>query len=261
MRKAIFAVAVAALTCGAAQAFDPFASDWASSAKSRARLIADGAGGAAVEIELAPGAITYWRNPGDSGLPPSFDFAGSANLATARPMFPAPKRIAEPDGSVAFGYADRVVLPILLSPSDNRQPVRLAVDLHYAVCEKVCLPAHAMLALQLVTGLTTPYAAEIATASAQVPVETPAETVGATAEPEGRGWRLCFYAKADGGARDLFLEPPEGVWLTAKREDAGPGRECFGVTADAPSKAPISVTATVVGTDKAFETGLTLPGP
>ncbi|MGD1017369.1 MAG: hypothetical protein ABR863_13175, partial [Roseiarcus sp.] len=53
----------AALFSSAANAAEPFASDWVNSLKSRARLVADGAGGAAVEIELAPNAITYWRDP------------------------------------------------------------------------------------------------------------------------------------------------------------------------------------------------------
>ena len=66
-----------------ARAADPFASDWAPSLKSKARLIADGAGQAGFQIELAPGSITYWRDPGDAGVPPGFDFSRSVNVASA----------------------------------------------------------------------------------------------------------------------------------------------------------------------------------
>src|SRR5260370_31340600 len=82
-----------------AAAADAFASDWAEGLKSSARLIAAapaaGVLQAGVEIKLAPGAITYWRNPGDSGLLPTISFEGSANLAQARVSFPAPRRLAD----------------------------------------------------------------------------------------------------------------------------------------------------------------------
>jgi len=139
MKPLAYAIA-AALASVAPAAADEYASDWARASKAAARLVAGAAGQAAVEIRLAPGAITYWRNPGDSGAPPRFDFAGSRNLARAEPRFPAPKRIAEPDGSDAFGYDDAVVFPIAVAAVDASQPVELKLKFAYAVCEKL-LPA------------------------------------------------------------------------------------------------------------------------
>src|SRR3984957_16600994 len=99
-----------------AWAADSYSSDWAAGLKSSARLIAagsaDGALQAGVEFKLAPGAITYWRNPGDAGLPPTLSFEGSDNLAQARISFPAPRRLAESGGGEAFGYDHGVVFPI-----------------------------------------------------------------------------------------------------------------------------------------------------
>ena len=99
MKPLVYALAAAALGAITPAAADTYASDWARVSKAEARLVAGAPGQAAVEVRLAPGAITYWRNPGDSGAPPRFDFGGSLNLARAEPSFPAPKRIAEPDGS------------------------------------------------------------------------------------------------------------------------------------------------------------------
>ena len=76
-----------------------------------ARLIAGGGDLAGFEIALSPGAITYWRDPGDAGLPPTLDFSGSDNVASVEPEFPAPKRIKEADGGEAFGYDGGVVFP------------------------------------------------------------------------------------------------------------------------------------------------------
>ena len=130
-----------------ALAADAFSTDWAPGAKHEARLIAAGGDLAGFEIRLAPGAITYWRDPGDSGLPPTFDFAGSDNVEAVEPLFPAPKRIKEADGGQAFGYDGGVIFPLRVHPRDAAKPVTLALHADFAVCEKVCLPAKARLDL------------------------------------------------------------------------------------------------------------------
>src|SRR5260370_738173 len=136
--RRIFVILAAAL--GAARpaaAADAFASDWAEGLKSSARLIAAaptaGVLQAGVEIKLAPGAITYWRNPGDSGLPPTISFEGSANLAQARVSFPAPRRLAEAGGGEAFGYDRALGLPLAVAPIEAGQPRALALYVDFAV--------------------------------------------------------------------------------------------------------------------------------
>ena len=140
------ALAVVLLLSGApVLAADGFSTDWAKAAKSEARLVAAGGALAGFEIRLAPGAITYWRDPGEAGVPPTFDFSGSDNVAKVEPVFPAPKRIHEADGSEAFGYEAGVIIPLIVERRDPAKPVTLALDASYAVCEKLCLPAEAKL--------------------------------------------------------------------------------------------------------------------
>ena len=88
-------MAVGALATSAHSA-DQFSTDWAASAKSQARLVAAAENSAGFEIRLAPGAITYWRDPGDAGAPPTFDFSGSDNVAKVEPVFPAPPESPNP---------------------------------------------------------------------------------------------------------------------------------------------------------------------
>jgi DsbC/DsbD-like thiol-disulfide interchange protein len=258
--KSLAPFLAASLAVGSAVA-DPYASDWAISAKSRARLIADGTGQAAFEIALAPGAITYWRDPGDAGVPPTFDFSRSANLASVEVEFPAPLRIPEPDGSEAFGYDSQVVFPIRVRAADPAKPVELELDANYAVCEKVCLPARASSRLSLTPGAPTPFASEIATARARVPATEDAAKLGIAVTPlEGRNWRLCL-PDASRTPRDLFVEPPEGWWLTAKASAAEPGRDCFALAlrqAPADAAFPAEVGATFTGGSGAVATRLTL---
>ena len=111
------------LVVGPACATDLFSTEWAPAAKSQARLIAASRDLAGFEIALAPGAITYWRDPGDAGLPPTLDFSASDNVASVEPEFPAPKRIKEADGGEAFGYDGDVVFPLRIKldrPSEAR---------------------------------------------------------------------------------------------------------------------------------------------
>lgn len=229
------------------------ASDWSPAAKSRARLLAD-AQGAGLQIELAPGAITYWRDPGDAGVPPTFDFAGSTNLASAEVDFPAPERIPEPDGSVAFGYRGGVVFPIRVTAADPAKPVRLAAKVNYAVCEKICLPARA-------TGeIVWPGGADAALgeARAKVPRPVAAEALGAIATPMGpKAWRLCLSA----APRELFMEAPEGVWIASRR---GADARCYALTwqqAPEGAKPPFAVLLTVEDAEGASETKVTLADP
>src|SRR5215218_4800098 len=75
------------------------ASRWAEGFHSRARLVSGGAVRdvmwAGVEITLDPGFKTYWREPGESGLPPRFDWAGSTNAKAVELSWPAPMRIED----------------------------------------------------------------------------------------------------------------------------------------------------------------------
>jgi DsbC/DsbD-like thiol-disulfide interchange protein len=52
-----------------------------------------------IQIHLDPGYKTYWREPGDSGLPPVFDWQGSENVATVDVRWPVPVRFADGSGS------------------------------------------------------------------------------------------------------------------------------------------------------------------
>jgi DsbC/DsbD-like thiol-disulfide interchange protein len=257
---------LALAACGAALASssalaDDYASDWARSSTAEARLVAGAPGEAGVEVRLAPGAVTYWRNPGDSGAPPRFDFAGSRNLARAEPAYPAPSRIVESDGSQAFGYQDKVVFPIAVVAADASQPVELALQFDYAVCEKLCIPAKATLKLTLPSAGASPYAATLAAARTETPRPTDLATLGGELTALGPdAWNFCAPVEP-GAQRDLFIEAPDGWWLTTNVSGAAKDRACFAVSLQQkPSDAslPVAVHATLTGGAAAREFALTL---
>jgi DsbC/DsbD-like thiol-disulfide interchange protein len=237
-------------------AADAFSTDWALAAKSQARLIAGDGDLAGFEIALSPGAITYWRDPGDAGLPPTLDFSGSDNVASVEAEFPAPKRIKEADGGEAFGYDGDVVFPLAVKPRDPAKPATLKLTADFAVCEKVCLPAKARLELTLPAAPGSPHAGAINAALATVPRAIAPKDFGALEALGADSWRLCA-AHEDGPPRDLFVEAPEGWWLRTAPAHADGGRDCFTLTiGDKPKDAalPVALRLTLTGGAGALET-------
>ena len=235
---------------------DSFSTDWAPAAKSQARLIAGGDDLAGFEIALAPGAITYWRDPGDAGLPPTLDFSASDNVASVEPEFPAPKRIKEADGGEAFGYDGGVVFPLRIKPRDPTKPMTLKLNADFAVCEKVCLPAKAHLELKLPSAPSSPHSGAIDSALAAVPRAVAPKDFGALEALSADSWLLCSPHE-DGPSRDLFVEAPEGWWLKTTSPQVDQGRDCFTLTiGDKPKDAafPVALRLTLTGGAGAMET-------
>ena len=220
------AAAVLALACAvipaAAQAGED-ASRWDGDARSAVRLIAGSRADASaplragIEIRLAPGWHTYWRYPGDAGVPPRFDFAGSRNVDTIDVRFPAPKRLPEA-GMIAIGYDRDVVLPLAIVAQDPAKPVLLQLKLDYAVCEKLCVPADGKAELTLAIGPSTMEDA-FAAAEARVPKRLKVNEGGMlsirSVKREERAPKprvIVDVAAPPGATVDLFAEGPTPDW-------------------------------------------------
>src|SRR6516225_9255885 len=123
------------------------ASPWQEDAHSAIRLLAGSRSGAVllggIALQLKPGWHTYWRTPGDSGVPPRFDFSKSDNVEAVTVLWPAPKKFDDGAGGVSLGYHDQIVLPLRIVAKNVDKPVTLRVDVNYAVCEKLCIPVDA----------------------------------------------------------------------------------------------------------------------
>ena len=126
--------------------------NWGHGQRSEVRLLAAGVGKdgrltAGIEIVLPRGWRTYWRTPGDAGVPPVIDFSASKNLGPADVAFPLPTREDEGDDIVDNIYLDRVTLPVSATIADPKKPVELSLRIHLGVCDKVCVPEDVTVAL------------------------------------------------------------------------------------------------------------------
>ncbi|MGB0505016.1 MAG: protein-disulfide reductase DsbD domain-containing protein [Pikeienuella sp.] len=104
-----------------------------------------------LRMELAEGWKTYWRIPGDSGVPPRFDWSGSENLSNVTTSWHLPQ-VFRTYGDLTIGYKDRMVVPLRLTPKDPTKPIRVRLNFSYGVCREVCIPAGQDLNLDIPAG-------------------------------------------------------------------------------------------------------------
>lgn len=147
--RAASTIALAAIACALSmQARAQDTSPWIKDTYSSVRLIAGSRSGnvllGGIGFQLEPGWKTYWRIPGDSGVPPRIDFAKSDNVESVTILWPAPAQFSDGAGGISFGYKKQVLLPLRIIAKSPDKPVTLRAAINYAVCEKLCIPVEAV---------------------------------------------------------------------------------------------------------------------
>lgn len=104
----------------------------------------DGQRMTALRLTLEPGWKTYWRSPGDAGVPPRFDWQGSDNLGAVQMLWPRPE-VIDSGGERTLGYHDELVLPIRIAPVDAGAPIHPVATVDFGLCLDICVPAQVAL--------------------------------------------------------------------------------------------------------------------
>ncbi len=271
-RSAVAGIAMVTMM-SAAHAQQPVETPWVDTPQSRLRLVAGadpsqpGVRVVLVEMRLQPSWKTYWRMPGDAGIPPSFDWSGSANLGAVEVRYPAPSIFVD-QGGTTIGYKTAVTFPVNLRVPDFKAPTVVKVEIAFGICREICIPVEAKLSLEIPP-------------NAVLPKETLAalnETVPArkTLEQAARGQPAVAAIAFDGGASaprltiktkgvaDLFLEGPDGLFVplpsrSAVSGDAATFEVDLKKTQDLPDLKGKTLTLTAVGKSGAVETTWTMP--
>lgn len=219
--------------------------------------MADGHYMAALDLQMAPEWKTYWRAPGEAGIPPTFDWTGSKNLQSVAFHWPSPKVITQ-SGLTSIGYLDRLVLPMEVVPRDPSQPVTLALRMDLGVCHDICMPAH----------LT--FDATLAGAGAPDPRIDAALRAGpklaksganCAVSPIADGVRLTARIALPVQGKDetvIFETPDPGIWISPASSSRDGGVLVAEADLVPPAGAPFAldrsgVTVTVLGADRAVE--------
>jgi suppressor for copper-sensitivity B len=217
-----------------------------------------------LQFKLKPGWKIYWRSPGDAGLPPKLHLKDGGNVASARFLWPAPKRFSVL-GLETLGYKDDVVLPLDATLAEpGAADIRFRLD--YLVCAEICVPHNSDFALALPAGPGTPSAEAnlLARYRAQVPMRDRRHGLAIAAASfaaveKGVDITLALKSEMALSKPDVFFEGPLGsyfgkpavtlsqdgkrAWLTVKAGGAKP---------DAFAKE--GLVATIVDGDRTLET-------
>ena len=109
---------------------------------------ADGTHMAALHIVLEPGWKTYWRAPGDVGIPPQFDWSGSQNIHAISANWPTPEVFFE-QGMRSVGYTTEVIIPLNMTAQTAGAEMHLNGEMQIGICKDICIPAHLSFAATL----------------------------------------------------------------------------------------------------------------
>jgi DsbC/DsbD-like thiol-disulfide interchange protein len=272
LRAALGVTAILSVACAAFEVRAEDASPWQRDAHSAVRLLAGSRSGAVllggIAIQLQPGWHTYWRTPGDSGVPPRFDFSKSDNVEAVTVLWPAPRKFDDGAGGTSLGYIKQIVLPLRIVAKNADKPVTLRASINYAVCEKLCIPVDAGAELAFASVAST----EDGTLSEALNAVPKPASVGdpnpltvLDVKRDGKTNVLVDVTAPDTNDLSLFVEGPTPDWALPipKLVDHGPpGIKRFsfeldglppGVSADG-----AALKLTLVGGDRAYEFNVNL---
>lgn len=194
----------------------------------------DGTHVAALRFSLAEGWKTYWRAPGDAGIPPRLDWRGSGNLAAVDIVWPTPQQTVT-SGMRTIGYARELVLPLRLTPRRAGHPIALEARLEIGICKDVCVPVDLTVGRDLPPGRDDrdPKIAAALAARPYTAAEAGVGRVACTLSPiEGGGLRLVAEIDMDRrGARELVVVETDApdLWV-AQSETERQGNRLRAVT-------------------------------
>jgi DsbC/DsbD-like thiol-disulfide interchange protein len=264
--------AILLATSLAASAHAEDASPWQRDGHSAVRLLAGSRSGAVllggVAFQLQPGWKTYWRTPGDSGVPPRFDFSKSDNVEAVTVLWPAPKKFDDGAGGVSLGYHDQIVLPLRIVAKSVDKPVTLRAEINYAVCEKLCIPVDAKAELSFNNVASTEdsaLSAALDTVPKPANVGDPNPLTIRDVKREGKDQVLVDVVAPDDRAVSLFVEGPTPDWglpvpKLVERSPPGVKRFSFQLDGVPPGVNPdgAALKLTLVGGDRSYEFNINL---
>jgi DsbC/DsbD-like thiol-disulfide interchange protein len=271
IRAAFVLAALIAASCSAAARAED-ASPWLSDGHSALRLLAGSRSGAVllggIAFQLQPGWKTYWRTPGDSGVPPRFDFSKSDNVEAVTILWPAPMAFADGAGGTSLGYQKHVVLPLRIVAKNADKPVTLRASVSYAVCEKLCIPVEAAPELTFVSVASTQdgaLAAALDTVPVPATVGDPNPLTIRDVKRNGASDVWVDVVAPPGADVHLFVEGPTPDWsLPAPKplDEAPPGirRFAFALEGLPPGAHPegAALKLTLVGHERSYEFNINL---
>ena len=227
------------LSAGAALASS---SEWFETDGGRIRLVSTGLPDASgtlrgvLDVQLDPGWKTYWRDPGEAGVPPTIDIKESLNIRSATLEFPAPRRHDEGDFKWA-GYDHPVALPITFTLDVPGKPAIIDAAIFLGLCETICIPLQATLALDPGSDPDNPDDAKtVSEAFAALPGPAqPGFGVSVVSKPGEKPLVVEANFPGDSASADFFIASGDGYTFSTPIRSQRDGKTFFSMDVDLPA--------------------------
>lgn len=218
-------------------------SQWFDSDGARIRLVTTGEVGpdglltGALQVELKPGWKTYWRDPGDAGVPPSADISASTNIESASLDFPAPQRHDEGDYKWA-GYDYPVAFPVTFKLQDAGKPALVEADVFLGVCQSICIPVSAKLSVDPASDPENGMDAAVVSAAVEALPDPERADAGVrvVSEPGDDTVTLEAFFPGDPAKADLFIAGEDGYAFTTPVKSMKDGKTLFTTQVSLPAR-------------------------
>jgi DsbC/DsbD-like thiol-disulfide interchange protein/cytochrome c biogenesis protein CcdA len=148
-----------------------------------------------LRIQHQPHWHTYWRNPGESGMPTSLEWKNPAGVSVGEIAWPTPKRIPT-GGLINFGFEDDLLLPMQVQiPAAQNGPILLKARANWLICKEVCIPEEGEVSLSL----------NVAPGAGAPSAHTALFTKAFSAQPQVLGELPLKSAAAQRSAKEIVL--------------------------------------------------------
>jgi thiol:disulfide interchange protein DsbD len=172
-----------------------------------------------LKIEHAPHWHTYWKNPGDSGLPTTFEWQLPAGVTAGEIEWPTPAKL--PIGPLLnYGYEGTVLLPVAVTVPAGFKGDSLDVKLRadWLVCKDVCIPEGGDFVLRVpAQAATAGHGALFEATRAAQPQAVAGAQAEATVKPDALELRIASLPAAWQGKVLAFLPETAGVIQNAAK--------------------------------------------
>jgi len=205
---------------GPSSGTDDLSSPWVVDKYTRSRLFV---GGVDIEnntvhlgwqISLKDGWKTYWRSPGDAGLPPRWTWTKADNVQSITVSWPAPELLHIFDMDT-YVYSQEVVLPIDMVMADGTKPASVMLDLDYMICAEMCIPKKGRYQLdlsQLKDMAISPFQkAQLDRHRSRVPIKISGETTSVRLDAQDSHRLLIDLPETSGDSDMIIVEGPGGM--------------------------------------------------
>ena len=175
---------------------------------------------AGVDLKMEPGWHTYWKNPGEAGMPTKIDWQLPPGVTAGDILWPLPEKLP-PAEVTTYGYSDEVMLlvPLKIGTNVPPGPITLTANVAWLECKDVCIPAKTTVETTLQIGSETkPSASTEAIESWKEKVPAPLDLAQWTV----RAW---WELQPNGDVRPLIIEgfpPPTALRFKTDSTDFFP---------------------------------------